>query len=175
MGGKMSISIIVAMAKNRVIGKEGRIPWHIPEDMRWFREKTLGHTVIMGRKTFESIGRPLAGRKNIIISTKENYTAEGAEVFHTLEKALEANTQADDELFIIGGENIYSQVLGVADRIYLSLISRSYEGDAYFPEIPEGEFREVFKQPHPGDPSYTLIVLERSWDLKILGSQDPGI
>lgn len=158
----MTVSIIVAMSENRVIGNEGRIPWHIPEDTRWFKEKTLGHTVIMGRKTFESIGRPLPGRKNIIISRKPDYTAKGAEVFHSLEQALESTGEPDDELFIIGGEKIYRQALGATDRIYLTLINRRYEGDTTFPQLPEREFEEVFKKMYPGDPSFTLLILERS-------------
>lgn len=158
----MTVSIIVAMSENRVIGNEGRIPWHIPEDVRWFKEKTLGHTVIMGRKTFESIGRPLPGRKNIIISRKPYYTAKGAEVFHSLEQALESINGSEDELFIIGGEKIYRQALGATDRIYLTLVNRRYEGDTTFPQFPEGEFKEVFKKLYPGDPSFTLLILERS-------------
>ena len=159
----MTVSIIVAMSENRVIGREGRIPWHIPEDVRWFKEKTLGHTVIMGRKTFESIGRPLPGRKNIIISRKPDYTAEGAEVFHSLAQVFESKEGTDDELFIIGGEKIYRQALGATDRIYLTLINRRYEGDTTFPELPEREFKEVFKKLCPGDPPFTLLILERSW------------
>jgi dihydrofolate reductase len=157
----MTVSIIVAMAENRVIGNEGRIPWHIPEDTGWFKGKTLGHTVIMGRKTFESIGRPLPGRKNIIISRKPDYTADGAEVFHSLEQALESSKGTEDELFIIGGEKIYRQAIGITDRIYLTLINRRYEGDTTFPELPDGEFKEVFKKLYPGDPSFTLLILER--------------
>jgi dihydrofolate reductase len=157
----MTVSIIVSMAKNRVIGRNGGLPWHIPEDIKWFREKTLGHVVIMGRKTFESIGKPLPGRKNIIISRKKDYRVEGAHVFNSLEAALERLGETDNEIFIIGGETIYRQALRYTMRIYLSLIEGRYEGDTTFPKLPQGEFDEVFREFHPGDPSFTLVILER--------------
>jgi dihydrofolate reductase len=157
----MTVSIIVSMSENRVIGKDGRLPWHVPEDVRWFKEKTLGHIVIMGRKTFESIGKPLPGRQNIILSRNREYRVKGALVVHSLEEALKMVHGSYDELFIIGGETLYRQALQYTHRIYFSLIEGRYEGDTVFPEFCEEEFEEVFKEQHTGNPGFTLLILER--------------
>lgn len=132
----MIISIIAAMAENRVIGRGGAIPWDIPEDRRRFRELTMGHPIIMGRKTFESIGRPLPGRRNIILSRRPEYRAEGCCVVHSFADALAASAGAD-EVFICGGEELYGLALPQADRIYLTVVHRFCAGEALFPQIPE--------------------------------------
>jgi dihydrofolate reductase len=131
----MIISIIAAMTDNRVIGRDGAIPWDIPADRRHFRELTMGHPVIMGRKTFESIGRPLPGRFNIILSRRGDFRAEGCSVAKTLEDALLACAGAD-EVFICGGEELYQQALPLVERIFLTVIHQDYDGDLFFPPIP---------------------------------------
>lgn len=142
----MTISIIVAVAKNNVIGKDNKLPWHLPEDLKHFKELTSGHTVIMGRKTFESIGRPLPNRKNIVISRNENFKANDMEVVHSIEQALDL-TKNEDEVFIIGGAEIYKQALLLVNKIYLTRINKDYEGDAYFPELgPEWKEAECLKK-----------------------------
>jgi dihydrofolate reductase len=158
----MRVSIIVSMSQNRVIGKDGRLPWHLPEDLLWFKRKTLGHAIIMGRKTFESIGRILPSRKNIIISRRSNWMVHGAEIFHTIEGALnELRVRGEDEVFIIGGAEIFRAALVYTNRIYLTLIHREFAGDTFFPAIPEGEFEEVSAEYHSGTIPFTITTLER--------------
>jgi dihydrofolate reductase len=133
----MIISIIAAMAENRVIGLNGMIPWDISDDRRRFRELTMGHPIIMGRKTFESIGRPLPGRRNIILSRRPGYRAEGCCVVHSFADALLTSADAD-EVFICGGEELYRMALPLANRIYLTVFHRFCAGDVFFPPIPAG-------------------------------------
>ena len=127
------ISLIVAHDKNRVIGYENDMPWHLPGDLQYFKETTMGKPVIMGRKTYESIGRPLPGRRNIVISRNVNYTAEGIEVVDSLDAAL-ALVADVPEIMVIGGQQIFTQALPVADRLYITLIDHEFVGDTYFPE-----------------------------------------
>lgn len=132
------ISLIAAMDEKRGIGKGNAIPWHIPEDLKRFKELTMGHPVIMGRKTYQSIGRALPGRRNIIVTRDENYLATGCVVCHTLEAALEvAKTEEQGELFVIGGAQIYAQAIDIADRLYLTLITGVYQADAFFPRYED--------------------------------------
>lgn len=143
------ISLIVAHDKNRVIGYENAMPWHLPGDLQYFKQVTMGKPVIMGRKTFESIGRPLPGRRNIIITRNEAYKAEGIEVVTSVEAAL-ALVEGTEELMIIGGEQIFTQCLPIADRLYITLINHEFKGDTYFPAY-EGwqlvSFQEVLTAP----------------------------
>ncbi len=147
----MTITIIAAMAENRVIGSQGRIPWDIPADRRRFRELTMGHPVIMGRRTFESIGRALPGRRMVVITRRPGYRAEGCQVVPDFASAIAA-CDGDDEAFVCGGEEVYRAALAVADRIRLTVIHRDFEGDVRFPGIP-GAFveasREEFSEPIP--------------------------
>lgn len=135
------LSIIVAHDKNRLIGNKNKLPWFLPADLRYFKEKTTGHAVIMGRKTFESIGKPLPGRKNIILS-KQNLHIDGAEVINDL-NILEKYKQENQNYFILGGSTIYEQTLPLADYLYVTYIDHAFEGDAYFPEIDESEWEQV--------------------------------
>lgn len=135
------LSIIVAHDKNRLIGNKNKLPWFLPADLRYFKEKTVGHAVIMGRKTFESIGKPLPGRKNIVLS-KQNLHIDGAEVINDL-NILEKYKQENKNYFIIGGSTIYEQTLPLADYLYVTYIDYVFEGDAYFPEIDESEWEQV--------------------------------
>lgn len=135
----MNISIIVAVANNNVIGKDNTLIWHLPADMKFFKEKTTGHCVITGRKNYESIPerfRPLPNRTNIVITRQKDYAAPGAIVVDSIEKAiLTAKNTGDTEIFIIGGAEIYKQSLHLADRVYLTKIRHNFEGDAFFPEL----------------------------------------
>jgi len=157
------ISIIVAMAKNRVIGIENRLPWHLPGDMQWFRRHTLGKTVVMGRKTYESIGKPLPDRRNVVVTRAQNFTAPGCEVIHSLDAAL---ALPEKDLMIMGGEEIYRQTLPRTDRLYLTLVDAEVQGDAWFPEFDRNEWRELERTDMPADArnpyAYSFLVLERS-------------
>lgn len=136
----MIISHIAAMAKNRVIGIDGKLPWDLPEDMKFFREKTSGHIIVMGRKTYESFPKPLKNRLHVVITRQQDYkAAEGVKVFPTIEKALEfcktQTAQWGEEVFIIGGGEIYKQTLNQADLLYITEIGQEFEGDAKYPEF----------------------------------------
>ena len=141
----MIISLIAAIGKNWVIGKDNYLPWKLPEDMKRFKELTSGKPVIMGRKTFESIGRPLPNRKNIIITRDKNYKAGGCIVVHSAEEALKA-AQGNKEVMVIGGEQIFREFLPRASKMYLTFIEKEFEGDAYFPKYNKGEWKEVHKE-----------------------------
>lgn len=138
------VSIIVAIAANGVIGDKNSLLWHIKEDMRFFRQKTTSHPVIMGRKTYDSLGRPLPNRTNVVISRTLNHI-EGCTVVHSLEEAI-ALFPSEEEIFIIGGAQIYAQALDVADRMYITRIEHSYEGDTSFPEWNRAQWRLVEKE-----------------------------
>ena len=156
----MGIAIIAAMSRNRVIGREGAIPWHIPADLRRFRELTFGHTVIMGRKTFESIGRPLAGRRNVVVTGQKNYSREDTLVVHSLAEAIASSTR-ESELFICGGSDIYRQALPLCSRIYLTVVDLDIEGDRYFPPVPADDFRVVSREIISENPPAQFIIFEK--------------
>ena len=157
------ISIIVAIAENGVIGDKNALLWNIKEDMRRFRTTTTGHPVIMGRKTYESIGRPLPKRTNVVI-TRGDAEFEGCLVAHSLEEAV-AMFPTDEEIFIIGGAQIYAQAMAMADRLYLTVVHRNYEGDTSLPAIDYTEWRELareeFERGEEYDAPFTFIDLER--------------
>ncbi len=155
----MIISLIAAMAENRVIGRDNTIPWHLPEDLKRFREITMGHPVIMGRKTFESIGKPLPGRKNIIITRIPDYRPQGCIVAHSLPDAL-GQCPDSDEVFICGGGEIFQEALPFANRIYLTVIHEEFEGDTYFPVIPEG-FAEVSREKAEDPVPHSFVLYEK--------------
>ncbi len=155
----MIVSLIAAMAENRVIGSKGVIPWHLPADLRHFRELTTGHPVIMGRTTFASIGHPLPDRRCIVLSRNPTFRPDGVEVFPSMEEALATCTGAE-EVFIGGGGEVYRAVLHLADRIYLTIVHREYEGDTLLPAIPP-EFKEIEREEVAGSPSFSWLVLER--------------
>lgn len=160
-----TISLIAAIDKNGVIGKDGKeLPWYLPADLKRFKNITMGKPIIMGRKTYESIGKPLPGRTNIIITRKENYEAPGCLVVHSPEEALQAAGEAP-EIMVIGGAEIFAQFMPRASRLYLTLIDRAFEGNVYFPKWDAAEWREVSRETHEPDEknfyAYTFIVLER--------------
>lgn len=156
---RMLISLIAAMAENRVIGYRNSIPWHISSDQKRFRAMTMGHPILLGRVTFEIIGRPLPGRKNIVLTRQQGYRAPGAVVVHSLEEALAA-CKGEEELFVSGGGMVFEETIGLADRIYLSIIHRDYEGDSFFPEIP-GSLKEVSREEIKETPPYSFVRYER--------------
>ena len=137
------ISIIAAMSLNRAIGYKGKIPWHIPGEQQRFKQITWGHTIIMGRKTYESIGKPLPGRTNIVITRHKKYKAPGSIVVHSLEPALKNCPPNETETFIIGGEQIFRLALPLVQRIYLTTIQQEIAGDAFFPEFALKEFKVI--------------------------------
>jgi dihydrofolate reductase len=155
------ISLIVAAAENNVIGKDNKMPWHIPADFKHFKEITLGKPCIMGRKTYESIldqlGKPLPGRTSLVIS-RSDYRHEGCQTFGSLEDAIEAaKSETNDEVMIIGGAQIYKMSIPLADRIYLTKVHQSPEGDAFFSELDDN-WKEVGREDHHG---YSFLTLER--------------
>lgn len=158
----MGVSIIVAIAENGVIGGGNKLLWHIPDDLRHFKRVTSGHSVIMGRKTFESIGKPLPNRRNIVISRNPNYNSVGIEVARSLEEAL-AMTKDEPEVFIIGGGEIYRQTLPMASKLYITRVHEKYEGDTYFPEPDPSEWLLVHSEkgnPTTG-PGFTFEEYEK--------------
>lgn len=139
------ISIIVAMDKNNVIGYKNDMPWHLPRDLQFFKEKTTGHTIVMGRKTFQSLGRVLPKRKHVVLTKSDERFPEEVEVVHDIQDVIELG-QKNEEIFIIGGGNVYKQLLPYADRLYVTRIDEAFTGDVYFPQIPLDEFVEVSKE-----------------------------
>ena len=163
-GLNMTVSIIVAVAKNGVIGRENDLPWHLSEDLKHFKKTTMGKPVIMGRKTFESVGEPLPGRENIVVTRNRSYSAIGCDVALSLEEAIEKAGEVE-EVMILGGGQIYKEALPLTDRIYLTQVEAQVEGDARFPELDWSEWKELRRWDHPADAKndYPCIfmVLER--------------
>ena len=159
----MTTSIIVAIAKNRAIGKDNKLLWYLPNDLKHFKDITSGHTVIMGRKTFDSVGKPLPRRRNIVV-TRQDISIEGCEVVKSIEAAL-ALCAGEDEVFIVGGAEIYRQAIPLTNRIYLTIIDQEFEGDTFFPELDEGDWQETQRENFEPDDknkySYSFITLER--------------
>ncbi|MFP7410010.1 type 3 dihydrofolate reductase [Aeromonas veronii] len=148
----MKISMIAAMAHDRVIGKDNQMPWHLPADLAHFKRVTLGKSVLMGRKTFESIGRPLPGRRNLVISRNPGYQAEGIEVVGSVEAALALLAGSSvEELMVIGGGHLYAEMLPSADCLYLTRIDLAVEGDTRFPAFDDGQWQRVDCESHPAD------------------------
>jgi dihydrofolate reductase len=148
----MILSLIGAMGKNNELGKDNELLFSLPKDMKHFKEITTGHTVLMGRKTFESIGRPLPNRRNIVITRDASYSADGIEVVHSLDEALEEFKTTDQEIFVIGGGEMYMQALPFADKLYLTFVETSVENaDTFFPEIAFDEWQEVSKERHEAE------------------------
>lgn len=160
----MKISIIAALARNRVIGKDGTMPWHLPAELAHFKQLTMGKPIVMGRKTFDSIGRILPGRLNIVITRDRAYRVEGAVLVHTIEDALAAAKGAE-EIMIIGGEHLYRQLLNQVSRLYLTMIEADIEGDTFFPELDESEWELKEKvcrlADEKNDYAMSFLVLER--------------
>ncbi|MCW8883947.1 MAG: dihydrofolate reductase [Motiliproteus sp.] len=166
----MKLALIVAQSENRVIGRNNKLPWHLPEDLKYFKSVTMGKAIIMGRKTFESIGRPLPGRTNIVVTRDASYKAEGIEVVHSLEAAVDkaeilALINGADEALVIGGAQLYEQALPRADRLYLTQVHHQVDGDAYFPAFEQNEWQQVGRDDFDADGhnpyNYSFLVLDR--------------
>ncbi|WP_370052102.1 dihydrofolate reductase [Neptunomonas sp.] len=167
----MRLAMIVAQSSNRVIGRDNKLPWYLPGDLKYFKQATMGKPIIMGRKTFESIGKPLPGRLNIVISRDASFTAQGIKVVMSLPEAIElAESQAlidgVDEAMIIGGAQIYALALPEVERLYITQVHADIEGDAYFPEFNRSQWtelgREDFSAQGPNPFDYSFIVYQRS-------------
>lgn len=166
----MILSIIVAVAENGAIGKDNALLWHLPADMKFFKEKTNGHFIITGRKNYESIPdkfRPLPGRTNLVITRSRNYHAPGAVVVHSIEDALFFARQHSDkeEVFIIGGAEIYRQTLGVCQRVYLTRVHHAFEADAFFEGLDNKTWKMVNEEKHPADEKNKFAFDLQTWEL----------
>ncbi|WP_078546272.1 dihydrofolate reductase [Litchfieldia alkalitelluris] len=158
------ISLLVAMDKNRLIGKDNLLPWHLPADLAYFKRVTMGHTIVMGRKTYESIGRPLPGRENIIVTRNPSYKMDGCTIINSIE-AIKNLSDSNDELFVIGGSEIFREVFTFADRLYITEIDDEFEGDTYFPEFSLKDWTLISKDQGKKDEKnpydYYFCVYER--------------
>lgn len=160
---KTRISIIAALAKNRVIGIHNTLPWRLPDDLRHFKALTMGHHIIMGRKTYESIGKPLPGRTTVIITRGDFAAPEGVKIAHALDEAI-AVCGTDEEIFFVGGAQLYAQALPLADRLYLTEIQSEVEGDAWFPAFDRAQWREASRDKRRDEASgleYHFVVYDR--------------
>ena len=163
----MTISLVVAASENNVIGKDNRLLWHLPNDMKFFKNTTWGMPVIMGRKTFESLGKPLTGRTNIVMTRDKEWTAQGTTVSASMEEAMKAAAETDaKEVFVIGGGEIFKQILPQANRVYLTRVHTQLEGDAFFPELPAKEWKLLSQLDFTADAkhaySYSFQVWQRN-------------
>ncbi|MVM28921.1 dihydrofolate reductase [Spirosoma sp. HMF4905] len=155
----MKISLISAVAENGVIGLNNDMPWHLPDDFAFFKRKTSHHPIIMGRKSLEALGKPLPNRTNIVITRNPDFTADGVTVVHTLTDAVAKAKESErrtEEIFVIGGAEIYTMALPIATTLYLTEIHQAYEGDTYFPAFDKNEWQEVSRRPHPADERHAV-------------------
>jgi dihydrofolate reductase len=159
-GAPTTVSVIAAVAANNVIGNAGRLPWRLPDDLVRFRRLTMGHPVLMGRKTYQSMGRPLSGRQNIILTRDAGLSLPGCDVVHALAEALEA-AEGHGELFVIGGSSIYGMFLPLATRMYLTHVEGIFPGDSFFPEVRWEQWRALRRLPGRGEPSHMFVDYER--------------
>ncbi len=160
----MTLSLIIAVSNNGVIGANGTLPWHLSDDLRRFKRLTIGHAIIMGRKTFQSLGRLLPGRTSIVVTRDPTYDGGGALVAHSLEQAIQM-AAGDNEGFVIGGAEIYRQALPHADRIYWTRVHATVEGDTFFEDLPEDQWTQVAEERHDADHrndhAYSFLLYER--------------
>ena len=164
MSSHSALSLIVAMDRNRLIGANGQLPWRLPEDLKHFKALTLGQTVLMGRKTWDSLGRPLPQRDNWVLTRDRGFAPPGCRVFHELDRALA--TPAQGALMVIGGAELYRLTLPLAQRLYLTLVDAQLQGDTWFPEFPQEQWREVGRRDCPADErhahAYSFLTLDRT-------------
>ena len=166
----MKLSLICAMASNGIIGRNNGLPWHLPEDLKYFKATTMGHSIIMGRKTWESIGRPLPGRTSIVVTRDTEYVAEGAKVVHSIEEALRlaesiALIDGAEEAFLIGGAALYAAAMPMADRFHLTRVHAEVEGDTALTGFDESEWQEIsrddFQRNEANPYDYSICILEK--------------
>ncbi len=160
----MQIAIIAALGNNNIIGRDNKLPWHLPADLKHFKEITLGKPIIMGRKTYESIGKTLAGRRNIVVTRDTNWQYADCEIYHSLREVFLAVKECG-EVMVIGGAEIYKEVLPLADKMYLTFIHHDFIGDTYFPNWDPNEWQEIDRADYPADEKnsypYSFVVLQR--------------
>ena len=161
--GRPAVSLIAAMAENRVIGRDGGLPWRLPDDLRYFKQLTVDHTVIMGRKTFDEIKRPLDNRRNVVITRNPDFRPHGVTVVPSFKEAL-ALGATEDEVFVIGGGEIFAKALPFADRIYLTLVHAQVEGDTVFPHFEAGAWTLSSEEFHPADERHEYSFTFRRYD-----------
>lgn len=167
MENKIRLSLVVAASENNVIGKDNQLLWHLPNDLKFFKNTTWGMPVIMGRKTFESFGKPLPGRTNIVITRQENWSAEKVIVVKSMDEAIQQSSSMDArEAYIIGGGEIYKQSMGIADRIYITRVHAVLEGDTWFPEIDKNKFELISSLPFPADDAHQYAYTFEVWQRK---------
>jgi dihydrofolate reductase len=165
MKGAPRVSLIAAIGSNRAIGIDNGLPWRLPADLRRFKALTMGHVLVMGRKTFESVGRPLPGRTTIVVTHRPDYTPPGVEVAHSVEEALARATRDNpEEIFIAGGEEIFRQTLDRADRLHLTWIEKEFPGDTFFPEFDESAWRLEEREDHEATPETPFAYSFRVYD-----------
>lgn len=161
----MTTSIIAALANNNIIGNNNQLPWRLPADLRYFKAKTIGKPIVMGRKTYESLGKPLKDRRNIVVTRDLSFIAAGCEIVNSIEEALQL-TQNVEETMIIGGATIYAAALPYSNRMYLTFIHQDFQGDTYFPQWNNNEWREIQREEHAADTenpyAYSFVILERT-------------
>ncbi|GAV19637.1 dihydrofolate reductase [Mariprofundus micogutta] len=159
------ISFIWGQDKNRLIGRDNALPWRLPADMAWFKKSTMGKPILMGRKTYESIGRPLPGRTNLILTRQPDLQIDDCTVIHSLDEAIAAVPEAE-EIMVMGGAEIYALLFDHAERLYITEIDSEFEGDAWFPEFDRSAWQETYRESHTPDEKnqhpYTFIILERA-------------
>ncbi|KKI88693.1 dihydrofolate reductase [Bacillus sp. SA1-12] len=159
------ISLLYAMDKNRLIGRNNQLPWHLPQDLAYFKRVTMNHKIVMGRKTYESIGKPLPGRENIIITRDKNFSCEGCKVLHSIDEFLALANKCEEEIFVIGGSEIFKEILPYTDRLYVTHIYHDFEGDTYFPETEDNDWKVISKEPGIKDEKnpydFDFVVYER--------------
>lgn len=161
----MTIAFIVAASLNNVIGKNGHLPWHLPNDMKFFKQTTIGHPIIMGRKTFDELGKALPNRENIVITRNKDFKAHGAHVVPSLEAALElARHYSNGEIFITGGGEIFKHALPICERQYVTRVMADYDGDAFYPEIDETQFKLTKSDFHEPDEKHAVAYDFQVWD-----------
>jgi dihydrofolate reductase len=163
----MQVSIIAAVADNGVIGRDGDLPWRLPADMRFFKRTTMGHHLVMGRKTWDSIGRPLSGRTMVVLTRDRDAQIPGAHVVHDLREAIDLAREAgDSEVFVAGGAQVYAQALPLADRLLLTRVAATVDGDVHFPEYDPSAWVEVAREEHAADQrhahAFAICTLERA-------------
>lgn len=159
-GHRPAVSVIAAMAENRVIGRGGGLPWRLPDEMREFKRKTVDHTVIMGRRTWEELGRPLANRRNVVLSRNPSFQPSGATVVPSLDEAL-ALGATEREVFVIGGAELYRQALPIAHRLHLTTVHAEVEGDTWFPDFEEADWALEEETHHPADERHPYAFTTR--------------
>ena len=159
------LSHIVAASENNVIGKDGKLPWHLPNDFKYFKNKTWSMPVVMGRNTYESLDKLLPGRFNIVITTKQDWKRDGVIVAHSLDESIARAKETDcKEILIIGGAEVFKQSMEIINRIYLTRVHTNLEGDAFYPEIDKNKWKVTFEDPHPADEKHAFAYTFQTWE-----------